>query len=139
IPAELEKGNEDRLLPISPEFAEFLLAVPAERRRGRVFRLSSLRIHDARPSVEWVSRIISRIGKAAKVKVNTNATSGKVKFASAHDLRRSFGERWSRRVMPQVLKELMRHKSIETTMKFYVGQNAEKTTDALWLAYSQPR
>jgi integrase len=139
IPAELEKGNEDRLLPISPEFAEFLLAVPSERRRGRVFRLSSLRIHDARPSVEWASRIISRIGKAAQVKVNTNVKSGKVKFASAHDLRRSFGERWSRRVMPQVLKELMRHKSIETTMKFYVGQNAEKTADALWLAYDQLR
>jgi integrase len=139
IPAEFEKGNEDRLLPISPEFAEFLLAVPAERRRSRVFRLSSLRIHDARPSVEWVSRIISRIGNAAKVKVNTDPKSGKVKFASAHDLRRSFGERWARRVMPQVLKELMRHKSIETTMKFYVGQNAEKTADALWLAYSQLR
>jgi integrase len=139
IPAELEKGNEDRLLPISPEFAEFLLKVPVERRRGRVFRLSRLRIHDARPSVEWVSRIISRIGKAAKVKVNTAPKSGKVKFASAHDLRRSFGERWARRVMPQVLKELMRHKSIDTTMKFYVGQNAEKTADALWLAYRQLR
>lgn len=139
IPAELEKGNEDRLLPISPEFAEFLSAVPAKRRRGRVFRLAGLRIHDARPSVEWASRIISRIGKAARVKLNTNAKNGKVKFASAHDLRRSFGERWSRRVMPQVLKELMRHKSIDTTMKFYVGQNAEKTADALWLAYGQLR
>lgn len=139
IPAELEKGNEDRLLPISPEFAEFLLAVPAERRRGRVFRLATLRIHDARPSVEWASRIIARIGKAAKIKVNTNVKNGKVKFASAHDLRRSFGERWARRVMPQVLKELMRHKSIDTTMKFYVGQNAEKTADALWLAYAQLR
>lgn len=41
--------------------------------------------------------------------------------------------------MPQVLKELMRHKSIDTTMKIYVGQNAEKTADALWLAYAQLR
>lgn len=137
IPAELKKGNEDRLLPMSPEFAEFLLKVPAGRRVGRVFRLSNLRIQDARPSVEWVSRIISRIGKAAKV--NTAPKTGKVKFASAHDLRRSFGERWARRVMPQVLKQLMRHKSIDTTMKFYVGQNAEKTADALWLAYRQLR
>ena len=64
------------------------------------------------------------------MKVNTGATSGKVKFASAHDLRR-FGERWASRVMPQVLMELMRHESIETTMKFYVGRNAQTTADVL--------
>jgi integrase len=52
--------------------------------------------------------------------------------ASAHDLRRSFGFRWSRRVMPTILRELMRHESIETTMRYYVGQNAESTADELW-------
>ncbi len=39
-----------------------------------------------------------------------------------HDLRRSFGERWATRVMPQVLMELMRHESIEATMNYYVGR-----------------
>ncbi len=39
--------------------------------------------------------------------------------------------------MPQVLKELMRHESIETTMKYYVGHNAQLTADALWSAYGQ--
>ena len=34
--------------------------------------------------------------------------------------------------MPTVLRELMRHASINTTMAFYVGQNAEATADALW-------
>lgn len=34
--------------------------------------------------------------------------------------------------MPAVLKELMRHASIETTLRFYVGQNAEATADELW-------
>ncbi|MBA3483727.1 MAG: hypothetical protein H0T51_18110 [Pirellulales bacterium] len=52
--------------------------------------------------------------------------------ASAHDLRRSFGFRWSRLVMPPVLKELMRHTEIATTMKFYVGVNADATADELW-------
>ncbi len=37
--------------------------------------------------------------------------------------------------MPQVLKELMRHESIETTMRFYVGRNAHTTADAVWEAY----
>ncbi|WP_428303919.1 hypothetical protein [Lacipirellula sp.] len=34
--------------------------------------------------------------------------------------------------MPTVLRELLRHESIETTMRFYVGQNAEATADELW-------
>jgi integrase len=56
------------------------------------------------------------------------------KFASAHDLRRAFGQRWSGRVMPTVLRELMRHASIATTMAYYVGDNAEATADVLWNA-----
>ncbi len=43
-----------------------------------------------------------------------------------------FGERWSVDVMPQTLMELMRHESMETTLKFYVGRNAEKTADTLY-------
>jgi hypothetical protein len=37
--------------------------------------------------------------------------------------------------MPTVLRELMRHEDIGTTMKFYVGQNAEATADAVWAAH----
>ncbi len=66
--------------------------------------------------------------------MNTDARTGKVKYASAHDLRQSFGERWAALVMPQILTQLMRHESIDTTMKFYVGRNAEKAADALWEA-----
>ena len=36
-----------------------------------------------------------------------------------------------------VLQELMRHENIETTMKYYVGRNAERTADALWDAYDR--
>jgi integrase len=81
-------------------------------------------------ATDWVSRIISRFGEAAKVKVDEKGA--KVKFASAHDLRRAFGARWSTRVMPAVLQQLMRHESIDTTMKYYVGQNAEAMADAVW-------
>ena len=34
--------------------------------------------------------------------------------------------------MPVVLQELMRHESIETTLKFYVAANAEMTAQAVW-------
>lgn len=34
--------------------------------------------------------------------------------------------------MPVVLQQLMRHASIETTLRFYVGTDAERLADELW-------
>ena len=34
IPAAMEKGNRDRMLPMAPEFAEMLLATPEAERTG---------------------------------------------------------------------------------------------------------
>jgi hypothetical protein len=87
-----------------------------------------------------VSKIMSKIGKAAGVKVYTNPKdSAKVKFASAHDLRRAFGARWAARVMPAQLMELMRHESIETTLRSYVGTDAQAKADAAWAAFEASR
>jgi integrase len=132
IPAELEKGHTDRLLPMAPEFALMLQAVPEAERTGPVFTLHG---RQGRLGSNQVSKIVSTIGKAAGVLVSTHPVTGKQKFASAHDLRRAFGERWSIRVMPAVLKELMRHESIDTTMRFYVGTNTQRTNDAVWAAF----
>ena len=82
--------------------------------------------------------MVSKIGKAAGVRVYVDAKDAKrVKYASAHDFRRAFGERWAARIMPAQLKELMRHESIETTLRFYVGANAERTADACWEAFGK--
>ena len=132
IPAELEKANEDRLLPIAPEFADFLFETPEAERTGPVFGLMALKGRGARPGLEWVSTIISTIGEKAGVKVATDPRTGKVKYASAHDFRRAFGERWATRVMPPILQQLMRHASIDTTLRFYVGRNAETAAAAVW-------
>jgi len=67
--------------------------------------------------------------------INQNR-DGSSKFASGHDFRRSFGSRWAPKVMPIVLKERMRHESIETPMAFYVGKNSNLTADALWRVQS---
>jgi len=134
IPAELEKGHKDRLLPISPEFAEFLDATPVDEQTGFVFAPLPVRPERiTRPKEQQVGRMFTRFGRLAAVKVDDKG-DGKVKWASAHDLRRSFGERWAVRVMPQVLMELMRHEAIETTLKYYVGRNAETTAAALYAA-----
>ena len=55
----------------------------------------------------------------------------KRKYASAHDLRRAFGLRWSGRVTPAVLKQLMQHESIDTTTRYYVGRDAESVSKIL--------
>ena len=150
IDAAAEKGNRNRLLPLAPEFCRFLSRVPADQRRGKVFSVRHPKTGRPLPVVE-ASAILSAIGKKAGVKVRSKVKSkidpatGErrpvevVKFASAHDLRRSFGERWAERVLPKVLMELMRHESIGTTMRFYVGQNAQRTADAAWAAYDLAR
>lgn len=126
IPAELEKGHKERLLPMAPEFARLLETVPEHERTGPVFKLKRM---DGKPiaiTKDRVSKIITKIGDKAKVRVDTHKT------ASAHDLRRAFGERWAAKLMPAQLMELMRHESIDTTLSYYLVRNAERTAAMLW-------
>ena len=120
---------EDQILPITPDFAGFLNKTPRALRSGRVFRPLGKTIQILK-SEKCVIKRISDIGKKAGIKVSDK--KGKIKYASAHDLRRSFGLRWSKRVMPAVLMAMMRHKDISTTMKFYVGQDAESMAETIW-------
>ncbi len=136
IRAEAEKGNKDRLLPLAPDFAQWLRATPESQRKG--FVLNPLDGNGKRAGAFNVSRTVTAIGTKAGVKVNVDA-AGTVKYASAHDLRRSFGERWATKVMPQVLQQLMRHETIDTTLRFYVGRNAETMARALWEAHEPPK
>jgi integrase len=140
IPAALEKGNQDRLLPMAPEFAEFLQETPQAERTGYVFKpMPQREKRSQRLGLGRVTRTVAEFGKKAGIKVTTHQATAKVKFASAHDLRRSFGLRWASRVMPQVLMELMRHESIDTTMRYYVGRNAQSTAAVLWAAHRQAK
>ncbi len=137
IPAELEKAHKDRLLPIAPEFAELLLHTPLDKRTGYVFNPKPERDREGRLTIIQVMKLISRIGKKAGVVVNVHPGTRKKKYASAHDFRRAFGDRWAVRVMPLVLMEMMRHESISTTMQFYVGRSAEATADVVWQAFAK--
>src|SRR5690606_17367944 len=100
------------------------------RQRGYVF--TPLAVNGAPLARETilVGKRLSAIGKAARVVTNP-ATR---KTASAHDLRRSFGDRWARRVMPATLGLLMRHESISTTLTCYAGSDAEAAAQAAWEA-----
>ncbi|HBL43400.1 hypothetical protein [uncultured Gimesia sp.] len=122
---------------VVPEFASFLEEVPEDQRTGPVFNPRAIKCYQERMTAAAVSKKIADIGEDANIVVgdtgNIDKKTGKRKprFASAHDLRRSFGERWAMKVMPQ---PLMRHESMETTLKFYAGLNGEKIAEAVWNA-----
>jgi integrase len=129
ILAESEKGFANRTIPMAPDFAAMLRAVPVNRRSGMVFKWPGMKGGEV--VAKTVEKRIAAAGKAAGVVVS-ESSDGSRNYATAHDFRRSFGARWANKVMPIVLQQLMRHESIETTMKYYVGQNADRTADTLW-------
>jgi integrase len=130
IMAAAQKSGRDEVLPMTPDFAQFLAETPEADRTGPVFRLIDQRF-SRQLEPHRVGEIVGKIGKKAGVVVN----KAEGKFASAHDLRRSFGTRWAKRVMPAVLRRLMRHSSIQTTMAYYVDLDAADVADQLWASY----
>ncbi len=130
---------------MAPDFGAWLLAVPESERTGRVFALVDTRTKQPL-SENRVGRIVERIGKAAKVKVGTRTkrgADGKAAevpvFAGCHSYRRGFGSKWARRVVPSVLKRLMRHSSIATTEGYYVHLDASDVADELWTKYGEQK
>lgn len=128
IHAAGQKSRRDEVAPIAPDFAKWLSRTPAEKRVGLVLPLfSTLGKNRTLRNSSKIGNYLSDIGEASKVVVND-----KGKFASAHDMRRSFGTRWAAKVKPLALKRLMRHTSIETTLRYYVDQDADDVAEELW-------
>ena len=82
----------------------------------------------------WEVKVVAQLGRKVRVLVSQ---TGKTKYATAHNMRRSFGDRWAELVMPAVLQQLMRHASIETTLRYYVGKQAGSVEDACERALRQ--
>lgn len=145
ISAQFDKKGRRRGFAMSPEFADHLRKTPASERTGFVFNFvpwgecpTGRRANDDR-----ICRTLMMVGETAKVVVarrkprklkDDTYTSG-VKYASAHDCRRAFCVRWASRVLPPVLMEMARHDSMQTTMRYYVGRNAELAAKEAWEAY----
>jgi len=131
IYSEAQKSRRDQLHPMAPEFAEFLVAnYPPQSRTGPVFQLPDPKTDDILTTSWSVSKIVADIGREAKIVVSRDG------FASAHDLRRSFGLRWAKRVKVHVLRAMMRHRSINTTMAYYVREDANDLAESIWSAHS---
>ena len=138
IQAAAEKGRKFRLLPMTQEAAAFFQRTNPRDRRGHVFR--PLSATGTRATMDLASGVITQIGEAAKVAVSSQTERpgrpARPKWASAHDLRRAFGARLALQVRAPLLQLLMRHESIQTTLQFYVGSDAEAAARELWNLHS---
>ena len=149
IPAAMQKNDTDEHIPLLPAFETLLLETPKGMRTGWIFEPQSLQlrlgrsVRHQRPDANWVGRIISRIGKAAEViveKANEQTAKPAKKYASAHDLRRSCGERLRNAgVPPLVICRVMRHSSWETTRKHYAPGDVQKDAETLRSYVQVPR
>lgn len=137
IPAAMQKNDTEENIPLLPWFESLLLETPEEQRHGWVFNPLSLqlkagrKVRHQRPDAEWVGKVLTRIGKSAGIVVEAanERTGHPAKYASAHDLRRSCGERLRNAdVPPLVICRVMRHASWETTRKHYAPGDIQ--TDA---------
>ncbi|PHQ34388.1 hypothetical protein CEE69_15330 [Rhodopirellula bahusiensis] len=140
IPAPMQKNDTEEDIPLLPAFERLLVQVREKDRTGWVFDPLSLhlklgrKVRHQRPDAEWVGKVISRIGQRAKVEVApANPTTGvEIKFASAHDLRRSCGDRLRNAgVPPLVICRVMRHSSWETTRRHYAPGDVQKDAETL--------
>ena len=82
--------------------------------------------------VKELGRVISAIGESARIVAKRDNEGEVAKFATAHDLRRSFAARWAPRVKPYFLQHLMRHSDIKTTLQFYAGDMLEMASSEVW-------
>ncbi|WP_417739164.1 tyrosine-type recombinase/integrase [Rosistilla oblonga] len=140
IPAGMQKNDTDEDIPLLPGFEKLLLETPENQRTGWIFEPASLQIQyggkPQHPRLEsgWVGKVISKIGKTAKIEVSPEDTKTGLpaKFASAHDLRRSCGQRLRNAgVPPLVICRIMRHSSWETTRRHYAPGDIQREAEIL--------
>lgn len=110
-----QKNGKLERIPITPDFYRFAKRL---RRSGPLFGLHM------KPST--IGKRLSQYGKTAGVQVSES------KHLSAHDLRRTFGQRWAIRLHPIVLQKIMRHSSMETTLRYYVNLKENELAESIW-------
>lgn len=140
IPAAMQKNDTEEDIPLLSWFEQVLLETPASGRTGWIFNPQSLqskvgrRVRHGRFDAEWIGKVVSRIGKKSGIvtKPEVEETGAPAKYVSAHDLRRSFGQRLLEAgVPPLVISRVLRHSSWETTRAFYVPGNVQKDAEVL--------
>lgn len=117
VRAEANKTRKSRLVPVVPEAAQLL----DEQRRSRALGL------DTDERRYWL------MGTTAPLQALTKACELiEIPPVTVHDLRRTFGTRCAKQGMyPKHLQEIMGHKNIQITMRYYVHLDHLDLLDAL--------
>ena len=110
---------------VAKEFAETILTVPENERRGPFFTVLTKEGRPYSRKRHQVGKIIAELGRKAVIVVKAHQQTGEKEFAFAHDLRRSFGERWAKRVEAPFFQKMMRHSAITTTLRYYSSRDAD--------------
>lgn len=140
IPHSMQKNATEESIPLLPWFERLLLETSEIQRTGWAFNPVSLQVKKGRkptgdrPDAEWVGKIVSQIGREAKIIVHPEDQQAKrrAKYASSHDLRRSCGERLlDAGVPPTVICRVLRHSSWETTRRHYAPGDVQKEAAVL--------
>lgn len=120
IPAN-KAGDDDATAFITPELDAFL-----RRMFGRKIPRGPLISESVSESMGEVSRQFVAIATVAGAEGNS-----KDGFATLHDLRRNYGSRWAAKVPAQVLRGMMRHSTLQTTLDFY-AETESQTLSIMW-------
>lgn len=118
-----QKNGKHEVIPLLPGLQALLETVPVADRHGWVLNPCSFgRTKVERLSQDVVSRTLARIGEAAGIVVRQedDRRGHRVKYASAHDLRRGCALRLiNSGVSIESVMLVMRHKDYATTKKHY--------------------
>ncbi len=123
FPKMKSKGKVAELWPIPDDFAMFLRDF--ERRTGNVFQPLNSRLKPyAVPST--VGKVVADISERSSVTVV--GSDGEERFATANDIRRAFITRMFVAYPDNLdlVRRLARHKSLETTMRYYAKLKTEQ-------------
>lgn len=138
IPASMQKNATEEAIPLLPWFETVLRETPEAAREGWAFNPMSLQglIHrevtTERVSVEWAGKIVGRIGEKAGVVVQPATSTADLKFASAHDLRRSCADRLIAAGVPErEVAAIMRHSSVSTTRRHYAPGSVQRSATVI--------
>lgn len=127
FPAAKHKKARRSTIATIPDFQHLIASLPNDRKDGFVFRPAMQNGRKGRPQAKCVGRTIIKIGEEANIVVNDSGS-----FAGAHSLRRGFAQRMADLGMvPKDLMDIMRHSSIETTMKYYTSKNAAAANERI--------
>lgn len=116
-----QKNRRDEVIPCPPELALLLRETPQEARSGPIFAVPAL------GPVSQAGKKIAAAGRKAGVAIDSR------RCASAHDLRHSFAMRWAEAGLAEAeLAAILRHRSTETTRKYYLRVDAQRLGERLY-------